>query len=151
MAIIFLDTSALIRRYDPREPGSERVRELCRRAAGNGLAIARATSVEVASALTRKCREGRFGALERDRHWRVFRGHVRDHYRGITLDDRILMRAEQLLFKYPLRAYDAVQLASAQQTRRFLLGLIPDFRFCTADRTQADAARREGLLVELIA
>jgi len=72
---IFFDTSALVKRYDPAEPGADRVRDLCQRAQGWTLLIARITPVEVASALNRKLREGRLDAAWRDQLWRLFRGH----------------------------------------------------------------------------
>lgn len=150
MAVLFFDTSALVRRYDVREPGANRVRELWGRAAGHSLVIGALTPVEVAAAFNRKLREGRFDELGRNRHWNVFRRHVRERYRLVALDELVVRRAQHLLFDYPLRAYDALQLASALRGMQFLAGLTPDFRFCTADRAQSQAAAGEGLSVELI-
>jgi hypothetical protein len=41
MAAIFLDTSALVRRYDRSEPGAGRVRAICAPAQGHTLLLAR--------------------------------------------------------------------------------------------------------------
>jgi hypothetical protein len=112
--------------------------------------VARIAHVEVASALNRKLREGRLDRLGRDRRWRLFRLHARDQYRAVALDDEIVRMAQRLIFDHPLRAFDALHLASALWSRRLLADLAPDFRFCTADRAQAGAAEREGTTVELI-
>jgi predicted nucleic acid-binding protein len=151
MAVLALDTSALIRRYDRREAGSAAVRTLCRRATGHSLLIAQVTPVEVASALARKGREGLIGPSELDQIWRLFRQHRRLQYRVLAVTEVVYARAERLLFTHSLRAYDAIQLATALAAADLLRGLTADFRFCTADRLQANAARAEGLTVELIA
>ncbi len=151
MAVIFFDTSALVRRYDDREPGAARVQALCRLRSGHVPMISRVTSVEMASALNRKVRDRVFGAARRDRMWRLFRSHLRRQYRLGPLDEAVFEHAERLLFQHRLRGIDALQIASALATARLMENLVSDFRFCTADRAQAEAARREGLTVELIA
>ncbi len=88
---------------------------------------------------------------QRNCHWHLFRAHWRRQYRTIELDDPVLRLAEQLLFTYPLRAYDAVQVASAQRVAALIAPLMAELRFCTADRGQALAAAREGLAVDVIA
>lgn len=150
MAVVFFDTSALIRRYDRAEPGSARVRALCRASAGNALLIARVTPVEVAAAAQRKVREGRLDSEGSRRFWRLFRLHLRHQYRVIALDEEVYRSAELLLTGHPLRAFDALQVATALRAAQMLAGLTADFRFCTADRQQATAARGERLRVELV-
>lgn len=149
MAVIYFDTSALMRRYDRAEPGSARVRTLCRRPTEHLLAVSRLTAVEMASAISRKLRQGLINEAERRRWWRLFRRHWRRQYRVILLDEQAYTLAERLPFRHPLRTYDAVQLATALCVRD-LFATTGEFRFCTADRPQADAARTEGLAVELI-
>lgn len=151
MSVIAFDTSALVRRYDRHEPGAQRVRALCGRAAGNTLLIARVTPVEIASALNRKGRERVLDSAGRDRIWRLFQRHRREQYRVVAVTEVVYRTAERLLFAHPLRAYDALQLAAALVAADTLGELAPDFRFCTADRAQAAAAAAEGLAVELIA
>jgi len=148
--ILFLDTSALVRRYDPSEPGATTVRRLCRPPSGNVLVLLPVTSVEVASALSRKRRTGLVDEAQRNRMWRAFVNHRRRQYHILTLDDRMYRLGERLIRRHPLRAYDAIQLAGALLARRSLSQTGEEFRFCTADRNQAAAARAEGLTVELI-
>jgi hypothetical protein len=81
VAVLFLDTSALVRRYDPAEPGAARVRSLVRRSSGHTLAIAEITPIEIASAFARKRREGRITPARQTRLWRLFREHWRHDIR----------------------------------------------------------------------
>jgi predicted nucleic acid-binding protein len=150
LAVLFFDTSALVRRYDETEPGADRVEALCSAAAGNVLLISRITSVEVASAFNGKLRLGTIDAMHRDELWRVFRFHRRQQYRNVPLDRATLAYADRLTFCHPLRAYDAVHLASALLAASVMRETAGELRFCTADRRQAAAAEAEGLDVELI-
>jgi predicted nucleic acid-binding protein len=146
---LFLDSSALARRYLPREPSSSRVKSLCRPAAGTTLLLAGLTPVEIASVFARRVREGRWRVSDRTRAWRVFLIHLRDLYRLIGLSEDVYLLAQELLFRHTLRAADAIQLACALQARA-ALGEVP-LTFVTADRQQARAAQAEGLRVELLA
>ena len=147
--ILFVDTSALVRRYDLAEPGAPRVVQLCRPASGNDVTVLAITSVEMFSALQRKLREGRIDRIQRDRMWRLFPAHRRAQYRVVALEPAIYRDAQRLLSRHPLRAYDAVQLAGALLVARSV-SAGSGVGFCTADRSQAVAARSEGLAVELI-
>ncbi len=149
MAVIFLDTSALVRRYDRSEPGSARVRSVCSPARGNTLLLARIASVEVASALARKVRDGTIDAADQRRLWWLFRAHWRDQYQVVAVTEEAHARAEALLFQYPLRAFDAIHVGCALVVAARLpqLGL----EFWTADRQQARAAAAEGLAVQVVA
>ena len=150
MAVVYFDTSALLRRYLSFEPGAARVRRLCHASAGHTLIISRLTAIELSSALNRRTRDGSITIERRNHIWRRFRSHRRRQYQVLMLDEQAFERAEGLLTTYPLRAYDAVQLAAALQMADLVSRLVPDFRFCTADQAQADAARGEGLTVEFI-
>ena len=150
MASYFFDTSALMRRYLLAEPGALRVAEICRPDNGHHIVITRLVRVEVASAFLRAMRRGAIDDANAHSGWREFRQHARSEYRFVEVDDLMLDHAADLVFRHAVRAYDAVHLAAALRMRSSA-GLILDFRFCTADATQADAADREGLTVELIA
>ena len=113
MAVIFLDTSALVRRYFQPEPGANRVREVCAPSRGHSILLARVAPVELAAALNRRVRDRTLTLLGRDRRWRLFRFDRHDHYEVVEATDRVYSVAERLAFQYPLRALDAIQLASA--------------------------------------
>jgi len=148
MAAVFLDTSALVRRYDRMEPGSSRVRAICARAQGNTLLLARIASVEVASAFARKVRDRTIRAADRTRLWRLFRTHWRDQYRVVSLTEDAYVHAERLLLRSPIRTLDALHIGCALVVASRLPGV--QIEFWTADKKQAEAARSQRLTVELI-
>ena len=148
MASIFLDASALVRRYDRSEPGSAMVRAVCSRPRGNTLIIARHATVEVASAFGRKTRAGAHNPRVVAKVWTTFQAHVRDQYRVIELTDIVYSRAERLVFVHVLRGFDALHVGCALM----IAAESPDtpVQFWTADRRQAEAASAEGLDVRLV-
>jgi hypothetical protein len=148
MATVFLDSSALVRRYARTEPGAAAVRAICAPARGYTLLIAPVASIEVASALSRKTREGSLAARDMARHRRMFQNHERRQYQLVHLSDDVVARAQRLVFAHPLRAYDSVHLACALDVATSLptIGL----EFWTADRRQAQVATAEGLAVRLV-
>jgi predicted nucleic acid-binding protein len=148
MATIFLDSSALVRRYARSEPGAVTVRAICAPRRGHTILIARIASVEVASAFSRKVREGAQTASERARLWRLFQQHQYQQYQITPLSDDVLAVARRLVFTHPLRAYDAVHLACALDVAGRLPSL--NIEFWTADRRQAQVATAEGLAVRLV-
>jgi predicted nucleic acid-binding protein len=84
------------------------------------------------------------------REWRLFRHHrEQGHYRIVDPGQSTVDRAAALLFRHPIRAYDAVQIASALDVAAEA-GSIVDFRFVTADQNQATAAGAEGLTVDFV-
>ena len=147
LAAVFLDSSALIRRYDAREPGAQRVRLVCDPASRHTLFISQLTAVEVASSFQRKQREGAFTEDDVRRNWRLFLLDRNEQYRLVGLTDAACARAEELVVAHPLIASDALQLACALAVTDRLSGRAR-LHFWTADAQQAWAARREGLAVE---
>ncbi|HEV2122844.1 MAG TPA: type II toxin-antitoxin system VapC family toxin [Chloroflexota bacterium] len=148
MVAAFLDTSCCVRRYVRSEPGAARVRSVCRLPGQNAILLAGVTLIEVASALARKTREGAIQTTERDHLWRLFERHWRTQYQIIKMNSTVYTKAQQLMFRHPLRAYDALQLASALTAQAALQHTA--LQFWTADRRQASAAEAEGLTVEFL-
>lgn len=114
MGSYFLDTSALIKRYFA-EPGHAWVQAICRPQAGHTIVIAETTLTETVASLCRMVRENppRLTIPNRDRLIVLFQRHVRKHYVVVQMDRAIFWRAAHLCQMYPLRAFDAIQLASA--------------------------------------
>ena len=146
MALLYLDTSALVKLYIT-ERGSERMVELAFSDANYSLATCAITQVEFHSAIDRRRRRrgGDVGedAAERavERFNRRFRGEVFRH----AVDDQTLDLACVLVHRYALRAYDAVHLAACLLLLR--LSARDDLTFVSADRNLLTAARAEGLAV----
>ena len=134
----YLDTSALVKRF-VEEKGSERVAMLIVRE--GPAATATIAYPELLAALARKRREG---ALSHRAYTRLRRAVDRDWdvYLRIDLRDEVLRRARDLVRRHPLRAYDAVHLASALQLRA---DLEEPVTFVAADTRLLEAARRERL------
>jgi predicted nucleic acid-binding protein len=148
MATIFLDSSALVRRYAQSEPGAATVRAICAPRRGHTVLIARIAPVEVASAFSRKVREGAQSTSERARLWRLFQQHQYQQYQSIPLSDDVFADAWRLVFTHPLRAYDAIHLACALDVASRLP--LVNVEFWTADRRQAQVASAEGLAVQVV-
>jgi uncharacterized protein len=148
MAEYFFDTSALVKRH-VNEAGSAWVRSLVRAKANHRLYIARITTVEVYSAITRRQHVGDISAAQAGAILGHFRRHVTQRYRvtelTLTLFDNAMLAAR----KHRLRAYDAVQLAVALEVRRRRqvagLGTVT---LISADRDLNNAATAEGLTVD---
>jgi predicted nucleic acid-binding protein len=70
-------------------------------------------------------------------------------YQFVELTAPVVERARLLLERYPLRAYDAVQLASAVLTHEtFQTVGLPPLVFLAADDRLLAAAQAEGLMTE---
>ncbi len=135
----YFDASALVKRY-VREAGSTVVRRLL---ASDLAATSRLSEVEVSSAIIRRAREAAFTIEQRDRMLTALQRDV-PALAIVELTPEIAADARGLLLRHPLRASDAVQLASCLYLRRELAQPIP---FVVFDRRLALAARAEGLAV----
>ena len=143
MALLYLDTSALVKLYIS-ERGSERMVELASEDA-NSLATCAITQVEFHSAVDRRRRMDDLDEDEAERAVERFNMRFRSAFFRHAVDDQTLDLACALVHRYALRAYDAVQLAACLFLLR--LGARDDLTFVSADRRLLDAARSEGLAV----
>ncbi len=136
----FLDSSALVKRYAD-ESGSELVQAVAAPLIASDLA-----AVEVPAALWRKHRVGQISASDAQILSQRF---LTDIGASLPESDAVLIEAGKdilrdavsLVARHPLRAYDAVQLASALAAAR-VLGNCP---FGCFDTQLNDAAVAEGL------
>jgi len=144
----FLDSSAVIKRY-VLEQGTSWVRALTTPSAGNTTIVARLTQAEIASGVWRRMREGTVAPrIARAIRLLVDRHTLRE-YLVIELTASIVYRAEDVLERRPLRAYDALQLASALEgNARLTKGGLSPLVFVAADRRLLAAASAEGLAVD---
>ena len=136
----FFDASAVVKRYVD-ESGSAHVRRLL---VPGEVIVSRLSEVEVGSSINRRMREGALSAEQRDR---VLAALIDDlaTWQVVELTPEITSTALRLLRTHPLRAADAVQLASALFVDANLPG--PLTEFVAFDRRLIDAALREGLTV----
>jgi predicted nucleic acid-binding protein len=137
---MYLDTSSLAKLYIEEE-GSETVREAVRE--GDTVATSLISYVEMGSAVYRRLREKRLSKSESSRLLDVFESDW-ERFGKVSIDDSLLKRSHKLLKKHPLRASDAVHLASALYLQD---ALEEPVIFHSADRQLLQAARQEKLKV----
>lgn len=137
---VFADSSALVKLYVPEE-GHERIRAL------RSLVVSQTACVEVPAALWRKCRMGAvshadarllISGFEADYHGSAARP---PRFHVVPTSDLIFDLAARLTGVHGLRAYDAVQLATAQLAK----SADPTCdRFAAFDKDLRHAAAGEG-------
>lgn len=148
MAMYFLDSSAVVKRYFP-EQGHKWIDALCDAAQGHEIYIAQSALVEVVAALCRKEREGSITLPERDTLITLFRKDSRESYNVWPVTTDLYTAAGDLCRSHRLRAYDAVQLACILALRQYTLAnRAPEPIFVCADVGLLDIAGVEGLQVE---
>ncbi len=135
----YFDTSVLLKNYIE-EAGSARARRFLRRYRVLSSIIA---PVEAVSAVSRRRRAGELIATQFDTLIARLRAD-RVHWELVELGSRVLEQAEQLLQRAPLRALDAVHIASALIIQTDSGTALP---FATADARQRDGAIGAGLHV----
>ena len=132
----FADSSSLVKLYVP-ELGFEMVRAL-----PEPLLVSALAQVEVASAFWRKQRLGECSARDALVLSDQVRADLADgRLLALEASSLILTEAERAVARHRLRAYDAVQLATAIVARS-ALGALDGV--ATADGALADAALAEG-------
>lgn len=138
--ILYLDASGLVKRYVT-EAGSKEVVDLCE--SGELLAMSIVGYAEVVAALARRLREG---DMSQDTH-RATVAKLKDDWQLIDawgLTSRVNDTVERLVYRYPLRGFDAIHLATALVGRE---DSQEDILFICADLRLRAAAREEGLMV----
>ncbi|MBU2600719.1 MAG: type II toxin-antitoxin system VapC family toxin [Actinobacteria bacterium] len=132
---VFLDTSALVKRYVD-EPGSDTIAAVL--AEADRLIVSALTLPECVSAFRRLAREGHVTSEQYERLKAIVLLDLSDAVVCHVVPE-VIDLAIDCLEQYPLRTLDAMQLAGARAVK-------PDL-FVTSDRRQAHAARSEGLEV----
>lgn len=147
MSVYFLDSSALLKRYIT-ETGTTWIQGITLRSANNEIFIAQITLVEMVTALARRKREKSISARTAQAARLLMDRHARRELFVIPLSGSVIKRAQDLTDSHPLRAYDAVQLASALEANgRLVAASQPPLIFVCADNRLLTAATSEGLQV----
>jgi predicted nucleic acid-binding protein len=99
--------------------------------------------------LSRRRREGTLSPQDHDQVLTAFDYDITYRYNIVNVDPMVVEIARQLANRHPLRAYDAVQLATAWLANRELIqaGQSP-LTFICADDHLIVIAQVEGLLTE---
>lgn len=148
MAIYFLDSSSVVKRYVP-EAGSVWVKAITDPVAAHQLYVARITGAEVISAITRCQRRGQITQSDAAIALAAFRRDFPSAFPIIEIAASVVARAMDLAERHGLRGYDAVQLAAALELRdQCRLTGLPEPTFVAADKDLNAAALAEGLAVD---
>lgn len=141
MALYYLETSALVKLY-VYEPGTERLVGLTADNAGHRFAILSLAQVEFRSAIRRQQRGGEISGSEADALIDSFHRHLEGRFVVQPFTEALLDVALALIDGYPLKGYDAMQLAGYLMLRSISGAEEPIF--VCADKTLLSAARNEG-------
>lgn len=148
MEVAFFDTSALAKRYII-EKGSAWVADFFSDEADSFAYIAEITIVELTSAIVRRSRGGSLSLDTAEELLGLFDGHLLSEYYVLELNSYLIDRARGIAESHGLRAYDAVQLAAAENlNRKQLNDDLPGVVVISADNEMLTAARAMGLRTE---
>jgi predicted nucleic acid-binding protein len=143
VAVYFLDTSAVVKRY-VLETGTAWVQSLTVPTGGHMHFLARITLPEMVAAITRRERGGHITPPNAATALSDFRHDFAHQYQILEITAVLLDQAATLARTYALRGYDAVQLAAALIVR----GQVPSLTLISADADLNAAATAEALPVE---
>jgi predicted nucleic acid-binding protein len=141
VALYYLETSALVKLY-VFEPGTEHLVSLAASSAGHRFAILALAQVEFRSAIRRQERGGEISKSEADTLIESFRQHSEGRFVIQPFTDSLLDVALALIDGYPLRGFDAMQLAGYLMLRS--ISGVEEPIFVCADKALLSAARNEG-------
>lgn len=148
MAVLFLDSSSLVKRYIA-ETGTAWVVGLLRPSAASDIFIANITGIEVASAIARRLKIGSINQTTARKALNRFKRDFAKRFITVDLIPQIVEQGISLAEKHALRGYDTTQLAIALAVNnRLLKSGITSLTFISADNDLNQAARAEGLTVD---
>lgn len=146
--VLYFDTSALIKRYDPNETGSSTVITLL--STPQTVFTSSLTAVEVVSTFRIKERNGVFTSAEVKLAVAAFEAHAAAEYKLVAPQPGSYLEAKRLLLAHKLRAYDAMHIATALTIVQ-AAGIKPgQLEFWTGDKDQAAAAKAEEFAVRVV-
>jgi len=146
MAAYFFDSSALAKRYVA-EKGTPWVEALIDPTAAHEIYVARITSVELISAITRRQRASSLTSAAAAAALTDLRADFLSDYSVLEITVDLIAQAGALAEKHALRGYDAVQLAAALQAKSAYSTAGLALTLISADLELNSAAIAEGLVV----
>jgi hypothetical protein len=147
MAVYFLDSSALVKRYIS-ETGSVWVLGLFDPALNNEAFIAAITGVEIIAAITRRSRNGSISITDATIIRNQFKRDLQKDYQIVEITENIINSGMVLSETYGLRGYDAIQLAVGRVVNNISIANgLPPITFVSADNELNAAVVSEGLMI----
>jgi uncharacterized protein len=141
LSLYYLETSALVKLY-VYESGTERLVRLAASDTGHRFAILSLAQVEFRAAIRGQQRRGAVSKSDADALIDSFRQHAEGRFIVQPFTDALLDVASVLIDGYPLRGFDAMQLAGYLMLRSTSGAEEPIF--VCADKALLLAARNEG-------
>lgn len=142
MALLYLDTSALVKLY-VQEQGTEKMLELAHPDAGNRLVILSLSRIEFRAAVRRRTKLGDINAKLGDELINEFNEHLTSVFQMQPVNEPVFQAAGTTIDQYYLRAYDAMQLGGYIALRTSAGEEIETIFVC-ADENLIKAARDQG-------
>jgi len=151
MAPFYFDSSALVKYYLV-EPGTLWVRSIIDRQVNSDWEHEIATSIlSVAEVVSAFVRRRRMKEISSELYAGIISRFLREGRRRCQLagaSETVVNLAAELIQRHPLRAYDAVQLATALRLNQVLLeNRLPPLTFVSADAVLCQTAEAEGVAV----
>ncbi len=141
----FADSSCLVKRHVS-EIGSSWFSQIADAQTGNTIIVSRLSISEVFSAFNRRRRELNLNRIDYRKVAQDFEDYCKTQYQIIEITEEVTEKSRELLEKYPLRASDSIQLASALLTNENLKQAnIPELIFLASDQKLLGAANGENL------
>ena len=148
MAIYFMDSSALVKRYIS-ETGSLWISGLFDPTLKNEVFVAAITSVEIVAAITRRAHGQSISATDAATVRNQFKDDLQTEYQVIEIKENIIVSGMTLAETHRLRGYDAIQLAAGCAVNSLCIASgLASMIFVSADNELNIAASNEGLDVE---
>jgi uncharacterized protein len=144
LSLYYLETSALVKLY-VLEPGTEHLLRIASNAPENRLAVLALSAVEARSAIRRRERAGDIDSEAATLVLDRLQQHMEALFLRQTVSDTVLDCAMEMIDRYALRAYDAIQLAGCLALKMTAGSDAPTF--VCSDRQLLEAARSELLQV----
>lgn len=152
MNFLYLDANTSVKYY-VNEPGSNWVKKMLddKDQAGNFINIIitiEISLVEVAAAFSIIQRIGKINKNFRNNSFNLFFNDFSTRYRIIPVTSSLLLKAAFFTQKYPLKGYDAVQLAAAHRLHSALKKQNMEMTLISGDKQLLNAAIAEKILVD---
>jgi predicted nucleic acid-binding protein len=143
LPLYFLDTSALVKLY-VQEPGTDRLLPLINERSQNRFAVLATAVVEIRSAIRRRQRAGDIDTEVATAILENVQSHMETRFIRQAVNETVIDTALEMIDRYALRTYDAVQLAGCL----VVCGIAAEaYTFVCSDHRLLEAARSEQLKI----
>lgn len=147
--LYYFDSCIVVKRY-AQEIGSAWVRQLFSPSLNNQFYFSQITNIEVAAGLSKKVRTKELSQKHYEFALQLLLDDLdKGDYNIVSVNDDMVKLAIELTRRHPLRAYDALHLATAISLNNALIFVrLPPLTFVSSDKLLLMAAENEDLAVD---